>query len=367
MNSSTGILTIDLGAIQSNWMYVRSSLKNDSECAAVVKANAYGIGAAEVAKALSDVGCKTFYLATLEEASELRHLLPADVALYVLGGARQGSEVAYVDFNLIPVLYSLDAFNQWLSFCNSINKALPCAIKIDTGMTRFGLSESDFDAILAETKLSFFNPILLMSHLACADEFEHPLNKMQLNKFKHLIGKAKKYFPNIKTSLANSSGTFLGDEYQFDMVRVGAALYGINPQPSRPNPLKQTIDLKLPVLQIRTIESTVDVGYGATVSVDVGQRLAVVAGGYADGINRTLGARPKGIIDGEQVHAVGRISMDSFIFDISSSSCADPEYIEVINAERTVDKISMENKSLGYEVLTSLGWRYKRQYLFADN
>ena len=367
MNSSTGILTIDLGAIQSNWQYIVSSLANGAECAAVVKANAYGVGAMEVAQALSDAGCKTFYLATLEEASELRNLLSTNTALYVLGGVKVGYESTFVDLNLIPVLYSADAINQWLNFCGSINKALPCAIKVDTGMTRFGLSGSDFDGLLALlSKSPFLNPVLLMSHLACADECEHPLNKIQLDKFKQIITKAKKYFPDIKTSLANSSGTFLGEEYHFDMVRVGAGLYGINPQPSKPNPMKQTINLKLPILQIRTIESAVDVGYGAAASAKVGQRLAVAAGGYADGINRTLGLQPKGMVDNHNVNAIGRISMDSCIFDISACSNTNPEYIEVINRELSIDKISVENKSLGYEVLTSLGRRYKRQYLSAD-
>jgi alanine racemase len=205
-----------------------------------------------------------------------------------------------------------------------------------------------------------------MSHLACADECAHPLNKIQLEKFKHIITKTKNYFPHVKVSFANSSGTFLGDEYHFDMVRIGAGLYGINPQPSKPNPLKQTINLKLPILQIRVIESAVNIGYGATASAKTGQRLAVVAGGYADGINRTLGSKPRGTIDNNDVDAIGRISMDSCIFDISACTNANPEYIEVINDKLTIDKIALENKSLGYEVLTSLGRRYRRQYLSAD-
>ena len=367
MSSSTGILTIDLGAIQSNWTYINSLLTKGSECAAVVKANAYSVGAAEVAKSLSDAGCKTFYLATLEEAGELRKLLPVDANLYVLGGAKAGAELAFFDLTLIPVLYSLDALNQWLDFCGSINQTLPCAIKVDTGMTRFGLSASDFATFLAiAPKLSFLNPVLLMSHLACADESGDALNATQLRNFKHAVSQVKILFPDIKTSLANSSGTFLGEDYHFDIVRIGAGLYGINPQPSQPNPLKQAIKLKLPVLQNRPIENEVSVGYGATAKARVGQRLAVVAGGYADGINRTLGSKPRGQVDGEYVEAIGRISMDSFIFDISSISTPQPEFIEVINDTQTIDKIALENKSLGYEVLTSLGWRYKRQYLRAE-
>lgn len=367
MNSSTGILTIDLETIQSNWKYINSLLVGSTECAAVVKANAYGVGALKVAECLSEVGCKNFYLATVEEASELREVLPSDANIYVLGGVKVGAESVFVDLNLIPTLYSLEALNHWLDFCGVLNKSLPCAIKLDTGMTRFGLSEADFDTFLAVTpKLPLFNPVLLMSHLACADEHEHPLNSVQLNKFKCAIAKIKIHFPRIKTSLANSSGTFLGEDYHFDMVRVGAGLYGINPQPLKPNPLKQVINLKLPVLQIRNIESEAGVGYGATVSVGIGQRLAVVAGGYADGIHRTLGHQPKGQLDGKYVNAAGRVSMDSCVFDISSCLISRPEYIEVINDTLTIDAIAEENKSLGYEVLTSLGRRYKRQYLPTD-
>ena len=364
MNSSTGILTIDLDAIQSNWKYINSLLVDGAECAAVVKANAYSVGAVKVAECLSKVGCKHFYLATLEEASELREVLSSDANIYVLGGAKAGTESVFVDLNLIPVLYSLEALNHWLDFCVLSNKPLPCAIKLDTGMTRFGLSAADFDIFLAVTpKLSLFNPILLMSHLACADEHDHPLNNVQLNKFKSAIARIKVHFPRIKTSLANSSGTFLSEDYHFDMVRIGAGLYGINPQPPKLNPLKQVINLKLPILQIRDIETEVDVGYGATVHIGIGQRLAVVAGGYADGIHRTLGHQPKGQLDGNCVNAVGRISMDSCIFNISSCSGSRPQYIEVINDSLTIDAIARENKSLGYEVLTSLGRRYKRQYL----
>jgi alanine racemase len=366
MISSTGVLTIDLNAIQSNWRYVSLLLKS-AECAAVVKADAYGVGALEVAIALYATGCRTFFLATSEEASELRKSLAQDTNLFVLGGVKDGAESIFSHLNLIPVLYSPKDILRWIDFCDSQQVAYPCAIKIDTGMSRLGLSATEFQDFITHTAMqSWLNPVLLMSHLACADEPQHPLNISQLESFRIAIEKIKFFFPHIKTSLANSSGTFLDKKYHFDMVRIGAALYGINPQPTYSNPLSATIHLKLPVLQIRVVNAPAAVGYGAQEVVALGARLAVVAGGYADGIHRSLGLRPRGIVDGVTLSAVGRISMDTCIFDISKISSF-PDYISVIDDVLTLDKLAHENKSLGYEVLTSLSRRFQRKYLLVKN
>jgi len=365
MISSTGILTIDLSAIQSNWLQVSAMLGGRAECAAVVKADAYSVGAAEVASALYLVGCRTFYLATLHEAQELRAILPQDAVLYVLGGVREGTEAALVKLNLIPILYSLAALKRWLAFCESCSQDFPCAIKLDTGMTRLGFTEGEFEQLLSLIPYSpLLNPVLFISHLACADDASHPLNEEQLLRFSSAVATMKALYPTIKTSLANSSGTFLNDAYHFDMVRIGAALYGINPHPGTVNPLKNVINLKLPVLQIRRVESSSSVGYGATVNVAPGARLAAVAGGYADGIHRSLGLAPKGQVEGVDVPAIGRISMDSCVFDITHVE-GEPDYIDVINGEITLDYLMTMNKTLGYEVLTSLGRRYQRRYVYS--
>lgn len=368
MMSSTGILSINLSAIQSNWYYIASILAGKAECAAVVKANAYGVGASEIATALYQRGCKNFFVVTLDEALELRSFLPADADLYVLGGLKEDSESLFVEFNLIPVLYSLRAIYRWLDFCDIQKAALPCAIKLDTGMTRLGMSLDDLNAFFQEiVHRPLLNPVLFMSHLACADDRYNPLNKLQLDRFKKAASEVKKHFPNIKLSLANSSGVLLSSEYHFDMVRIGAALYGINPQGDRDNPLQSAIHLKLPVLQVRELTASTNIGYGAVGQAVAGIRLAVVAGGYADGIHRTLGLRPVGQIEGVEVCALGRISMDSCVFDISASSVAHPDYVDVINNELTLDRLISENKSLGYEVLTSLGQRYTREYFYSDS
>lgn len=363
MISSTGILTIDLTAIQSNWLHVSGSLREGALCAAVVKANAYGVGAVEVSAALYTAGCRYFYVVTLHEAVELRDALPSDAVLYVLGGVPEGMEAVFIELNLIPVLYSRLAVDQWLSFCDQKNQSFPCVLKLNTGMTRLGLDISDLDQLLNADR-SRLNPVLLMSHLACADEPSHPLNNEQLERFSSAITKIKAFYPSIKASLANSSGTCLGGDYHFDMVRIGAALYGINPRADLPNQLIPVIHLKLPVLQIRITEQTEFVGYGARASVEKGARLAVVAGGYTDGVHRSLGLAPRGQIHGVDVHSVGRVSMDSCVFDITHAP-GEPSYIDVINDQLSLDYLMSANKTLGYEVLTSLGRRYQRHYIFS--
>lgn len=367
MISSTGILSIDLAAIKSNWSLVAAKLAAGVQCATVVKADAYSVGAVPVSLALYQAGCRHFYLATANEAVSLRQQLPADAVLYVLAGVREGAEQVFVDQRLIPVLYSMPAVRQWLDFCSLQSEAYACALKLETGMTRLGLDMKELDDLLVQQSANpFFNPVVFMSHLACADEPAHPLNAQQLARFKQAAARVKQRYPSITLSLANSSGTFLGSEYHFDMVRIGAALYGINPQPGAVNPLAPVINLKLPVLQVRVTEADASVGYGASAQVAAGTRLAVVAGGYADGAHRTLGLAPQAEIAGVSVNAVGRISMDSCIFDITASPVHEPDYVEVVNTTLTLDALMARTHSLGYEVLTSLGARYKRLYIGGD-
>jgi alanine racemase len=207
---------------------------------------------------------------------------------------------------------------------------------------------------------------LLVSHLACADEPQHPLNQIQYKKFLENTQRIKSFFPDIRFSLANSSGIFLGKDWHFDLVRPGAALYGINPIPNLPNPMEAVVKLALPIMQIRTLDEDNLIGYGGSGFLKKGSRIAVVAGGYADGLHRTLGLSPEGILNGTRVAAVGRISMDTTIFDISSVNIATEHlnsHIHVISEEISLEYISKKNKLLGYEILTSLGSRYKRNYL----
>jgi alanine racemase len=360
------MLTINLDAIASNWRTL-SKVTASSEVAAVIKANAYSVGAKAVAELLFQTGCRSFFVTTLDEALDIKSALPESADIYVLGGVREGDEKIFEREKFIPVIFSIDMLRRWKKYSIRQGANLKTAIKVDTGMSRFGIQSKEFLVELESSLKDEINLALFMSHLACADDKTHELNKLQKERFEELNKKVKSIFPNVKSSLANSSGVFLGTEWHFDLVRPGAALYGINPHPDLANPLRSAIKLRLPVLQIKTVEEPVSVGYSATSKVNSGARLAVVAGGYADGINRTLGAKPQGYCCGQLVEAIGRVSMDSTIFDVSSVDASDETIlssgIDVIDERITLDDLTRKNNSLGYEVLTSMGTRYQRVYV----
>lgn len=363
------MLTIDLAAIKSNWLQLSSMSLNS--VAGVIKANSYGLGASLVGRALHDVGCREFFVATLDEALAARKMLPENAVIYVLGGARAGEEREFIEANLIPVLCSIYAVQDWAQQNMALNIAAPSAVKVNTGMTRLGLDVGEFQSLCNDLSLiKAIAPVLLMSHLACADEPLHPLNTFQQKRFVECAARVKKILPCTRLSLANSSGIFLGDSWHYDLVRPGAALYGINPQPSRANPMKQVVKLALPIIQIRTLDENASLGYAAEACLPKGSRVAVVAGGYADGAHRILGLEPEGYLCGYQVKAIGRVSMDLTIFDISAVPLTTEQLlgqsIEVINDTLTLDYLTRKNNLLGYEVLTSLGGRYKRNYLVGD-
>jgi alanine racemase len=206
-----------------------------------------------------------------------------------------------------------------------------------------------------------------MSHLACADERDHPLNLLQRNSFSNCAQLMRPLCPKLRFSLANSSGIFLGNEWHFDLLRPGAALYGINPVPHHSNPMLPVLRLSLPIVQVRKLDAEAAIGYGSSVTLPEGSRIAVVAGGYADGLHRTVGLQPEGYLNGQLVRAVGRMSMDSTMFDISTLELSNDkllgQQIEVINPRLSLEYLSKKNGSLGYEILTSLGARYERRYL----
>lgn len=360
------VLTIDLNAIQQNWLKLCALTR--SNVAGVIKANAYGLGAAEVGSALYAIGCREFFLASLEEAVAARSYLPGDATIYVLGGLRNVDVVELFARKLIPVICSTYDVERWLKFKTDCGINAAAVLKVNTGMTRFGLDEHDFHLICNDiSRLKAINPLMLMSHLACADDVEHQQNYLQLERFLRSFTQIKKNLPAAKASLANSSGIFLGNQWHFDLVRPGAALYGINPVPLKKNPMFPVVRLSLPILQIRRLSAPESIGYGATTSLSASSRVAVVAGGYADGVNRTLGAQPDGMLLGQRVTSVGRTSMDSMIFDISHVIASDDDLmcssIEVVGEQYSLDRLMKDNQSLGYEVLTSIGSRYKREYL----
>lgn len=365
MKSSTGILTIDLSAILANWRCINNQLGGHASAAAVIKANAYGLGAEKVGPMLYGAGCREFFVATFEEALATREYLEPDARIYVLGGVRRGAERMFVQHALSPVLHTVEDIRRWLAIVKETTLPPPCAVKINTGMTRLGLEVQEWLAFLtAADDLQALSPALVMSHLACAEEPDHPLNHQQLHQFQAVVAATRPLLPAARFSLANSSGVYLGDAWHFDLVRPGAALYGINPQPSKPSPLKPVVHLALPVLQVRELTSNVSIGYGASAQASAPTRLAVAAGGYADGLHRTIGRAGFGMLDQHRVPVVGRISMDATIFDVSAANLEDEDkMIEVLNNELTVDGWTERTGALGYDILTSLGYRYQRRYV----
>jgi alanine racemase len=345
----SSVLLVDLDAIAGNWLTIRSRLASGCRAAAVLKADGYGLGAAPIARALRRAGCTRFFIATVEEGIALRPAVP-DAEIIVLNGVEPETVPPFGEYRLIPMLNSLPQIAAW-------GAAGPCALHIDTGMSRLGVTLEQAKALPPPPGL-----MLISSHLACADEPDQPMNRHQLEEFAAI----RSHFPGIEASLAASSGIFLGPEWHADWVRPGAALYGVNPVRGQPNPMAPAVTLRAKILQIREIDQGRTVGYGATHRAGDKARLATVAIGYADGIMRCLSNRGHGYVGDRRVPLVGRISMDLTVFDVTAVPEEDlppGASIELLGHRRTVDDMAEEAGTIGYEILTSLGPRLHRTYL----
>lgn len=357
---ASAVLEIDVAGIVANWRFLAARVA-PTECAAVVKADGYGLGAAIVAASLATAGCRQFFVATLDEALALRKTLPGPCEIAVLNGPSPGSGGEFAACGLVPVLNEPSQIAQWEQIA-AARGPLPAMLHLDTGMARLGLTRREFDSVA--DKFCRPGPIhwqAVLSHLACADEPGHPLNPEQHARFEALRCR----MPGIRASLAASSGIFLGREYHLDLVRPGAALYGVNPRPGRPNPMRQIVRLKAKILQIREVDAGQPVGYGATHIMAAAGRLATVAAGYADGWMRSLSGRGYGHIGGLRVPLIGRVSMDLAVFDVSAvdPSITQPGgFIELIGDDYDVDAAAAAAGTIGYEILTALGRRYHRIY-----
>jgi alanine racemase len=361
---ASAVLEIDVAGIVANWRYLARQVA-PAECAAVVKADGYGLGAVPIARALALAGCRQFFVATLEEALALRQAIPGKSKIAVLHGPPPRAGAEFAEHGLVPVLNDPGQIADWERIA-AARGGLPAILHLDTGMARLGLTFREFDSWVDKLRQSAaIRWRALLSHLACADEPGHPLNLEQRTRFAAM----RLRMPETRASLAASSGIFLGREYHFDFVRPGAALYGVNPQPARSNPMRQIVRLKARILQIREVDRGQSVGYGATHRMAAGGRLATVAVGYADGWMRALAGRGCGHIEGVRVPLIGRVSMDLAVFDVSGvdPSVAVPDRsIELINTNYGVDAIAADAGTIGYEILTALGKRYHRLYHDAE-
>jgi alanine racemase len=355
-------LTIDLGALADNYRLLRACLSG-GDCAAVVKADAYGLGAAQVAAALWRAGCRQFFVAHLQEGIALRAALPADAEIFVLNGLMPGAETACLDAGLTPVLNSLAQIAGWTDLSRQQGRALPAILQIDSGMARLGLSPAEVDLLAGEpARLGGVALRAVMSHLACADEPAHPANRAQLARFEA----QRRRLPPAPASFANSSGIFLGSDYHFDLARPGAALYGVAPVPGAPNPMRAVVRLDVRVIQTREISAGDGVGYGHAFQATKPTRIATLAIGYADGWPRCISRTGLAYVDGRALPIAGRVSMDSLTLDITTlpADMLKPgDFVELLGPHQSIDAVASAAGTIGYEILTSLGGRYRRRYL----
>ena len=363
--AATGVLTVDLDAIVANWRKLEKTAV-PAECAGVVKADAYGCGAAPVARALANAGCKTFFVATLDEAAAVRTAVPPPAAIYVLDGFFQNTGEAYARIDARPVIGDLNELAEWDVFCRRSRWDGGAAIHIDTGMNRLGFSVTEAQGIVPRINAGDHGITLVMSHLACAEQLHSSANARQLTAFRAIAA----LFTNVPASLANSSGIFLGPQFQFDLVRPGAALYGVNPTPEADNPMRPVVELKARIVQIRNVERGEPVGYGGTWTARRPTKLAIVSAGYADGYFRAAGSNDGSrgaevVVAGKRCPIAGRISMDLMAVDITdlpNNAVRRGHMATLIGEGITIDELAHHYGTIGYEVLTSLGRRYARAY-----
>ena len=362
----TGRITIDLDAIAANWQSLADTV-SPAGCAAVVKADAYGLGAARVVPALTQAGCTTFFVATLKEAAEIKPLV-GDGRIFVLDGVLPGSGAAVADLGVIPVLSTLDEIDDWQKQATQTNTKLPAAIHIDSGLNRLGLSAGDV-ARLAQNS-AVFDTVkleLVMSHLASADVPDAPENKMQMTAFRL----ARALLPEAPASVAASDGLMLGSAFHLDLVRPGYALYGGQAFQGAKTPVKPVVEVTTKILQIRSLNHDDAVGYSASFVAPRDMDIAILSAGYADGIPRTASAATGQTggavaIAGHIAPLAGRVSMDLIAVDVSHV----PQHllkrgadVEIIGPTCTLDLVGRAANTIGYEILTRLSPRFERVYL----
>jgi alanine racemase len=360
-----GVLTVYLRVIVANWRELKRR-SAPAACAAVVKADAYGLGLKPVALALAEAGCDTFFVALLEEARRLRAALPT-ATIYVLDGLNPDTAPEFRTLRAQPVLGSWPEIEEWDTFAQTSAEPLPAAIHIDTGMARHGLAANDAKVLAERSRLLHFKPSLIMSHLACADEPAHPLNKKQIAAFREISA----LFPGIPASLANSAGILAHPDSHFDLVRPGIALYGGRAVIGAENPMRQVVRLEVRIVQVRHAAKGDSVGYGAVQTFKRDSRVAICAVGYADGVFRAAGSTDKrsgaeAIVAGKRCALVGRVSMDLIAIDVTDvpeSEVKRGDYATLIGDDVTVDDLASHAGTIGYEILTSFSRRLARLYV----
>ncbi|MBS8259145.1 alanine racemase [Roseibium polysiphoniae] len=365
-NLAGGRLTIDRDAIAANWSLLKGLLKPGTTCAATIKADAYGTGATSTAERLWEAGCTTFFVALPEEGAFVRSALP-DATVYILGGLFPGIASDLAGANLIPVLNSVAEVREWAGFCKAESQAFPAALQLNTGMNRLGMDPEEFADVMAQKELTTsFDIALLMTHLACGSDPEHPLNRQQLNTFVA----ATQPFSTLPRSMANSAGVFLGPDYHFDLARPGISLYGGKALDTAPNIMSPVAMVEARVMQIRNVPKGQTIGYGGAETVTRDSKIALVAAGYADGLHRRAGSsddRPGGfgVIGSHKVPLIGRVSMDMIALDVTDvpgDAVTRGSFVEMLGPNVAASDLAAYAETIDYEYLTGLGRRYHRRY-----
>ncbi|MEO8298831.1 MAG: alanine racemase [Burkholderiales bacterium] len=366
MGRAAAFLTVDLSAVVDNWKTL-SRLAAPARCAAVVKADAYGLGAVPVVRALLRAGCREFFVALVEEGIRLRESLaeawPADARIHLLHGSLPGAEADCLHHGLVPVLNSLDQLRRWQGLARQQGRALPAALQVDTGMARLGMAPQVLGRLLDEPGgLQGIAPSLVMSHLVSAEDPADPISARQLELFRPWRARV----PAALGCLANSSGIFLGSDYHFDLVRPGAALFGVAPVLGLPNPMRQVARVRARLIQWREIGVGEAVGYNHTWRAERPTRLATVSVGYADGYLRSMSNHSDLRFHGMSVPLVGRVSMDTVtvdVTDVDEALLQPGALFDVMDEVQDVNALARQAGTNAYEILTSLGSRYKRHYI----
>lgn len=366
-------LTVDLQALADNWRLMAKK-SGKARTAAVLKADAYGIGLEPAARTLYRAGARDFFVATPAEGRALRPTAP-DGRIFVLSGMWAGSEKLFFDHDLVPVIASSEQLAVFMAALAERGD-YPCALQVDTGMNRLGLSPGEALALANDpARPASFSPVLILSHLACGDDPLHPMNRMQLDRFRA----ATRAFHGVEASLANSAGVFLGEDFHFDLTRPGISVYGGAAVNGEPNPMKPVVTAEARILQVREARIGEGVSYGATAVLSRDSRIAVAAIGYADGylrslsgagvpLRQTVSSGAKGYLHGRHVPLIGRVTMDLTHFDVTdlpAGSVRPGDFIELFGPHMPIEAVARAGGTIDYVLLTSLGSRYRRDYIEA--
>lgn len=355
------LITVDLDALEANYRFCREQLK-PGNCAAVVKADAYGLGIGRIAPSLRHAGCRQFFTATHREGITLRALLP-DVEVFVFEGVTEDSLDVFCEHELVPVLISPDHAELWARQARTLGQRLPAVIHIDTGMTRLGFGKPELEQLLERREdLDAFDLRYVMTHYACADDSDLDKTRQQLEQFDRL----RKLLPPAPTSVGNSAGGLLGNPWSGDMARIGIALFGGNPYLGSAPDLEPVLRIQSRVLQLREVVAGTTVGYGATHKADSNTMIATVGTGYADGYPWSLGNCGVASVGGFRVPVVGRVSMDLITLDVTGvpPELVQPgQMVDLIGPDVSLEEVAERAGTINYEILTRLSQRARRRFI----